>query len=73
MLRVNEPMFHEIRLVSVTPRDMEVETMMYSRKTETTKNTITEASPAVPLHLKYCRHPVGCFLVKAVSHHDFKT
>jgi hypothetical protein len=71
MLIVNEPMFHEIRLVSVTPRDMEVETIMYSRKTETTKNTIIAASPVVPVHLKkYCFHPAVCFVVKAVSHHD---
>jgi hypothetical protein len=63
-------MFQMIRLVSVTPKDIEVETMTYSKKTETAKNTIIAESPVVPLHLKYCRHPVVCLVVKACSHHD---
>lgn len=71
MLMVKEPMFQTIRLVSVTPSDMEVETMTYSRKIETAKNTIIAARPVVPVHLKkYFCHPVVCLVVKAGSHHD---
>jgi hypothetical protein len=67
----NEPMFQIIRLVSVTPREVEVETITYSRKTETAKNAIIAASPVVPVHLKkYCRNPVVCLVVNASSHHD---
>jgi hypothetical protein len=66
---VKEPILHEIRLASVTPNDIEVKTMTYSKKTETARNTIIAATPVVPVHLKkYLRHPVVCVAVKAVSH-----
>ena len=71
MVMVNEPIFQISRLVSVMPKEMEVETITYSRKTETAKNKIMATNPVVPLHLKkYRRHPVVCSAVKAGSHHD---
>jgi hypothetical protein len=55
----------------MTPKEIEVETMMYSRTIETAKNAIKAASPVGLVHLKkYCRNPVVCLVVKSCSHHD---
>lgn len=54
-----EPMFQTSRFVSETPRAMEEETMMNSKKIETIKKAIMAVKPVVPVHLKkYCLHPV---------------
>lgn len=69
----NAPRFHTIRFVSTTPRAMDVETMINSKKTETTKKAIIATNPVVPVHLKkYCLHPVVVCLgvVKGFSHRN---